>query len=469
MIGTPTMERLTRDRDTFLKDALYYVFLAITTSGPWLLAVLSLALLGSWLATFFNVESRAILFATITYAYTLSLAVAGGPQMLITRYLADRLYLSETHLIAPTCTGVLVSAAPISLLTLPFIAFAPFDLRYRLLAATLFVALTLIWLLMIFLSATRDYLRIFIIFSTSFAVSLGGAYWLGQRFGLIGGLAGFTLGQMTCLALLVANIYLKYAPAYGVNFAYLGYIRKYWDLLVIGFFSAAGIWIDNVLYWWFSPHGESVGGFYRLFPTYDSIKLVAFLATIPASAVFQAQLLRFFYPHYRAFYDNITNKRPLDSITTARNGMAFESQRSLIATLTVQSIIMLIGVLAASRVVVLMGISRQWIPLVQVLTVGVSAQFFMLNVFIFLLYLDLRRPTLFILGIFLGVNITLTIGTLVLGNPDYYGMGYLIAGVIAVALALVVFYNRLGQLEFLTFRGAVATLFESQRETKAGK
>ena len=135
--------------------------------------------------------------------------------MLVTRYLADRLYLNDTDSVAPTCAGVLVMIIPFFLITLPFLAFTPFDIRYRLLVITLFLTLTMTWIIVMLLSAARGYIRILVIFATCYTLGVGASIGLGHLFGLLGSLAGFTLGQMTCLSFLIVVVYLEFPSAQG--------------------------------------------------------------------------------------------------------------------------------------------------------------------------------------------------------------------------------------------------------------
>src|SRR5437763_3320947 len=138
-----------------------------------MVSVISLSLLGSVSVAFLSQSYFTLLFVTITYAFSISLVLTGGPQLVITRYLADRLYLNDTTALAPTCAGVLLGAIPLLIVTLPFVILAPFDLGYRLVATTLLLTLSLNWLVIVFLSATRDYRRVVLVFVGSYALSLG--------------------------------------------------------------------------------------------------------------------------------------------------------------------------------------------------------------------------------------------------------------------------------------------------------
>lgn len=433
----------------YLEAATAYLSSAVISSGPWLTAVITISLLGGASASYIGKEDRLLLFATITYAFGSSLVVSGVLQMVLTRYLADRLYLGDSAVLSPTCSGILVIGGPVWLITLPYILLAPFSLSYRLVTAALFVVLTLIWLVATFLSAARDYLRVLLIFVLSYAVSFVGAIVAGHAYGVIGSLTGFAFGQMLCLALMVARIYREFPPLDGLNFAFLSYLTKYWELALVGLLYMVGIWADNVIYW-FSPVGIVVGHFYRLYPDYDAPKLIAYLATIPASAVFLVHLETNFYGHYRDFFVHIREKGTLRQIAAAKEGMV-ESLRSGLATIfIVQGIVDTLLFLIAPALLDSLGLGRGLGGILRIEILAVSCQFLLLAVLILLLYLDERAGALAVVSTFALGNIGATLATTHLGR-SFVGTGYLAASVLAALVALVLLVARMRRLEFRTF------------------
>ncbi|MCA1599685.1 MAG: exopolysaccharide Pel transporter PelG, partial [Chloroflexi bacterium] len=365
------------------------------------------------------------------------------------RYLADRLYVHDTAAVAATCTGVLLTAIPLLIVATPFLILAPFDMRYRLLAVTLFLTLSLIWLVMIFLSAARNYRRMVGVFVASYTLSLGAATALGRMYGLAGGLGGFTLGQVVCLVFLVAHVYDEFPTDAEVDLSYIRYARRYWDLVVIGLLYTVGIWIDSALHW-FSPHGIVVAHFYHIFPAYDSAKLLAYLATIPASAIFLVHLETNFYQHYRDFYASIGDKGTFDDIERAKRGMVVAARAGLSTILKIQGVVALALLLVAPDVAESMHLPPRWVALFRLEVLAASGQFLMLFGMLLLLYLDQRRPVVLVVVVFAACNAAVTLVTIPLGYA-FYGLGSLAAGMAGCTLALGYFRNRLNQLEYITF------------------
>ena len=77
------------DRQSFLSDLTAYMYAAMVSSGPWLMSILSLAVLG----VYHNSQPRHIhheLFqATVVYTYAFSLILVGVVQVVATRFMAD--------------------------------------------------------------------------------------------------------------------------------------------------------------------------------------------------------------------------------------------------------------------------------------------------------------------------------------------------------------------------------------------
>src|ERR671933_241456 len=354
-----------------------YLSSALISAGPWLTAVLALSLLGGAAVAFLGQADRTLLFVTITYAFSLSLVLTGGPQLVVTRYLADRLYLNDTEVLAPACAGVLLGAIPLLIMTLPFVVLAPFDLGYRLLATTLLLTLSLNWLVIVFLSATRDYRRVLLVFIGSYALSLGAAVGLGHLYHLPGSLAGFTLGQVVCLVLLVAHVYLEFPSPYSITLSFL---------------------------------------------SYDSAKLVAYFFTIPAAAFFLVHLETNFYHHYKDFYRLIAEKGTLKEVSLAKQGMAAAAWSGLGTMVKLQGLVAVGALLVAPSLATFLHMPPSWVPLFRVEVLAASGQFLMLSAILLLLYLDERRAALLVTVVFAVGNTALTLATVWLGH-NAYGLG----------------------------------------------
>jgi uncharacterized membrane protein len=436
-------------RGTFLHAATGYCCAAILTAGPVLSAMLALVLLSGATAAFLDQAERALLFTTIMYASALSLVVTGGLQLVLSRYVADRFYLGDHEGVASTCAGTLVAMIPIALLMLPFIVLAPFELRYRLLVASLFLILCLISLMMVFLSAARDYLRLVLVFASCHALSYIAAIGLGRTHGLLGSLGGYVLGQTLCVSLLVSCVYLEFRSPSSVDFAFLLHGRRYWDLLLIVLLYNVGIWIDKVVHW-FSQDAVVIANFYRVSPQYDAPMVAAYVFTIPAAAVFLLHLETNFEHYYQAFYRAIEKGGTLAVIVEAKRGMIHAAKEGLSATVKVLSIVALGTIILAPKLAAVAALSPDDVPLLRLGVLAASSQFLLLVSTLLLLYLDERGTVLLVVAVFAVSNAGLTMAAMGLGL-GLDGLSYLVAATLGAALGMILLKNRLGRLEYRTF------------------
>jgi len=449
MAGIGFRLRALATRGSYLGATTAYLSSAVISTGPWLSGVGALLVLHTTTATYLRADERAFLFATLIWLFALSLLVAGGPQMLLTRYLADCVYVGEMTCFAPTCRGVLCLYVPLALLTLPFLVLAPFPLPYRLLVATLFLTLTLIWLVTTFLSAARGYLRIVLIYLCSSLCGALASFVLGRQAGVQGSLAGFTFGEVLCLALLLESIYREFPSSGGVSWAYLRSLRRFWDLWLIGMLSAWGVWIDSLLFW-SSAHAEVIHGFYRLFSPYDTTRFAVSLSTVPAAALFLLRLETDFFEHYRHFYRSIGRRGTLADLGEAREGMMRAVRSAVWTLLKVQGLIALFCCVVAHDLAALLGLAPRWVLLLRIQACAGPGQFLLWVLLLFLLYLDRRKAVLLVVVLFVLGNAGLTLASFALGEA-FYGAGSLLASWAAALASWLLLCAHLRHLEYHTF------------------
>ena len=426
-----------------------YVSSAVISAGPWISAMISISFLGTTSAAFLNSTQRSLLFATITYVFCVSLIVSYGMQLVVVRYLSDRLYLKQADDFAAVCAGVLCCAAPLLVIASPFLLLAPFEWRYRLVAVSLLLTVSLIWLTSAFLSATREYRYIVFDFVLGYALSFVVALELGRAYGALGSLTGFTIGQAICLALLVGHVYMEFPATPRISLAYLAYVKKFWDLFLIGILYACCLWTDNIVYW-FSPYGQSIGGYFRVFPAYDSAKLVGFLLTIPAASVFLVHIETHIYRCFREYLNRVMQKGSLPDIHRAKENLTSAIWGGILNVAKLQTIVALGALLAAPGLAAVSGVPMQWIPTLRVVIVGASVQYVMVIGILLLLYLDYRSGALQTLTLFVSLCAILTAGSIYVRMP-YFGMSYLIASIVGVLFTLWRLHGRLKQLVYVTF------------------
>lgn len=453
------LQKLAEPR-TYLHGSIAYLSSGIISAGPWLISVLSLALLQGAIGASLPPEDRMLLFATITYAFVASSVLTGPVQIVLTRILADHLFLGEVGAIAGTFSRALRRTAILLVVILaPFLAGAPFPMAYRLLAGSLFLTVSMIWLALSVLTAARDYRSIVLAFALGYAISGGAALGLGQRLGVWGALLGFGFGQVVCLALLVERVFAEF-PASPAKPAAAGRNwGTYGSLACVGFLYHLGLWAEKILYW-SSSAAVSIAGFFRTFPPYDTAILLAYLLTIPSSAVLLVNLETDFYRHYRAFYRNVLRKDgrggiqrsrgTFQEISEAKEGMVRAARSGLVTLLKVQGMVAGFALLLAPDLARWIGLPSQHLASLRLAILAASGQVFVLYTVLLLLYVDARRQSLFVVFVFALSNLGLS-WTALQQAPGAYGLGYLLSTIATTLAGTYLLNSVLTRLDYLTF------------------
>ncbi|MGH2625142.1 MAG: exopolysaccharide Pel transporter PelG, partial [Anaerolineales bacterium] len=316
-----------------------------------------------------------------------------------------------------------------------------------------------IWLALSALTAARDYRSIVLAFTLGYAISAGAALGLGKQLGVMGALLGFTLGQVVCLALLVERVFLEFPAAGGAPAATGRPWPKYASLGLVGLLYHLGLWSEKILYWSL-PSALRAAGFFRTFPAYDTAILVAYLLTIPASAVLLVNLETNFYRHYRAFYRHILRKgrdsegRPprgtFREIRQAKEGMVRAARSGLVTLVKVQGMVAGFAVLLAPDLAGWIGLPSEHLPSMRLAILAASGQVFVLYAVLLLLYVDARRQSLLVVLVFAGSNLGLSWWAL-LQAPGAYGLGYLLSTIATALVGAFSLNSVLTRLDYLTF------------------
>src|SRR5258708_35207380 len=104
-----TLRKLVADQ-TYLRGAAAYFSSGIISAGPWLISMISLALLQGGVAAFLPKDDRLLLFTTITYIFVCSSIMTGPIQIVLTRVIADQIFLRGVDIITPISTRTTIQS-----------------------------------------------------------------------------------------------------------------------------------------------------------------------------------------------------------------------------------------------------------------------------------------------------------------------------------------------------------------------
>ncbi len=427
-----------------------YLFSAIISSGPMLTSIICIALLGIVSLPVLSSDDYLLFRSTIVHIFALSLIFTGMFQMIVTRYLADRLFLKEPGSLIPCYVGLLViTVIGQSVLGSIFFYHVVPQWRYVLVATSLYVTISCLWNTMIFISATKNYMIIVWGFIIGSLVSFFAGYYLGERFGLIGYLLGFEIGQFTIFQFLLASLLREFDFFKPMDFNFLHYFKKYPELCALGCAINLGVWIDKFLFW-FSPYGTQIKGFFHNCPLYDTAFFLAYLSIVPALSIFLVQVETSFYHRYRDFYALIIRKASLERIEQAKESIIIDLKASMMALIKVQGFISILMLIGAVNVITI--VKLQWAQLF-IFKIGLLSAFLLIFfqlLIIIMLYFEFRKEALWLTVLFMAVNIAATLASIHLGFRSF-GYGFFAACFVCLLVGYLIFNRKLDNLEFLTF------------------
>jgi uncharacterized membrane protein len=451
MAGIGFALRSLAQQDTLNAGLRSQIHATAVASGPWLFTVLALGALELFAAGQLEREDLRLFAVVVIYNFAFSLVISGPVVLVVTRHLADLIYLRD----AGGAPGMLLGALGLLWLVqaaigLPFYLYAvEMEAAERLLAICGFFLVGGVWLASAFLSALKSYGSITAAFGIGMAVAYGLARLLTPAHGVLGMLGGFTAGLALLFFGLVARVLAEYPYRVREPFAFLPAIGRYWELALFGFFYNAAIWVDKWIMW-SAPGRMVIAGGMSANPTYDGAMFLASLSMAPAATLFLLVVETRFFERYLRFYRAIEGHATVQEIRRNHREILRVLVQGFRNVAVLQTAACYLFILAAPG---LIGMARGGLELVPTFRFGVLGALFhalLLPVIAVISYFDLRRLLLAVSVVFFVVNAALTWAALQLGL-GYAGYGYFLAALLTLAFAYLGAARRIARLPYMTF------------------
>ncbi len=424
----------------------------LISCGPWLLSVFSMlavGLVGKHLVSETTVLER--FQVCVTWLFALSLVASGPLQLQLTRFIADRTYLSASDEIVPNLLGALSAMSALSaLLALglsPWLASEP--LAFRVLVGTAFVTLCNVWLVVGVLTGLRRHAQVLGVFGLGYLVTVLGSLLLAP-YGELGLLLGFSIGQAVLLVTGLRAVTSELPASSAVGWQFLARRELKPDLLLIGLFYNLSIWIDKALFWFDPSTSRPIIGALRGSDVYDLPIFLAYLTIVPGMAVFLVRVETDFAERHAKFYAAVRDGASLRRLEQLSLAMTDAARRSITDLLIVQGLTVLACFGVGPFLLRMFGLSPLHLPLFYVDAIGVALQVLLLTATSILFYLDRRREVAALTCILFATNVIGTWITRDLG-PEYYGYGFALAMAATSIAALIVLERLLRDLVRDTF------------------
>ncbi len=439
------------EKDSYVHDLVAFSYAALLSSGPWVLSILCLAVLGFYRSTGLTLYEHEVFRSTVIYTYAFSLIFTGVSQLVVTRYLADQLYVKEHRYTMRTlCTSACLTLAvgtPVAVLFyLPF----EFTAVYKFFAVLAFLVVCLIWLAMVFLSVIKDYNSIALGFFVGSACSVAGAMYLKGPLGMEGYLLGFVIGQAVIFFWLLSRLLSEFPEAPAWDSGLLRYFISHWELPIIGFAYNLGIWTDKIVFWVVDDGARTIRPYLVTHDLYEGPVFIAYLTVVPTLAIFLLKMETRFYEYYRRYYATVVEKSSFAHILREKEQMVEVLKKGLREVFILQGTITALCVIFAPGLAQALRFDPLQMPILRIAFMGAFFQVLLIMCIVVLFYFDLRREVMAVSIVFVLSNGGLTWWSIQQGL-GYYGYGYCYACLISLVLAFFLLSRAIDSLEYLTF------------------
>ena len=444
--------------DSFSGTLKAYGFAGLISAGPWVLSIVGVMLIGI-VALMNDVGSLPVrqFTTSVTWIMGASLVLTGLLQLVFTRFIADRLFERRLDIINANLFGALAFTTGISALIALMLAMFVFNesFGYEVLLTGNFIALSNIWIVVIFVAGLKRFKLILNAFAVAYTTTVVLSLVL-IPFGLNGLMAGLLVGHGLLLFLMLAVVLPEYPVTLDMRFDFLRRSQIFPALIFIGFFYNLGIWVDKLMFWLAPATSEHIIGPLSTSLIYDLPIFLAYLSIIPGMAVFLLRIETDFVQAYDGFFAAVKGNAGLGEIEALGDQMVRSVREGILQIIRVQGATILILYLLGPAIIDWIGISAQYVQLYYINLIGVGAQVLMLAVLNVLFYLDKLKQALFITALLLSSNALFTWISLELG-PRYYGDGFGLSMTLTAIVSLVVLSRELEKVEYHTFMKPSAT------------
>ena len=450
-IGFELRRHLRKESFTDLLRA--YVAAGVIGSGPWIISICSMLLIGLLTQKLGIGGSEVVtpFLATVTHLMATSLIVSGLVQLVFTRFVADRLFEKKEGVVSPNVVGILLLTTVVSGALATLVAVFAFDgfYAFRVFLVVAFVLLCDIWLLSVFLSGMKAYGTILGFFAAGYAMTSFAALAL-SRFGIAGYLAGFCAGHAVMLFAMLVKVLRQYPSEKLIAWEFLDRKKVHPELAATGLLFNVAVWADKFIFWINPVTSEKLIGPIHYSVVYDVPIFIAYLSLIPGMAVLFVRVETDFAEAYENYFTAVTEGAALPDVRRLRGKLVGAARAAVYDIFRVQGLAVAVLLLAASQVLGAFGIPSFYVYLFRVDVVAVGFQVVLLGIFTILFYLDYRKLVLYLTVMFATANIGLSLLSLQLG-PRFYGFGFAIAAALTAVVSLGMLSKKLERLDYETF------------------
>lgn len=427
----------------------------LISSGPWIVIMCGLALLHVLGRPLLDPVELKVFSILVIYSFALSLVITSPISLETTLRVSRILFMRHFHEVRGVYLAALLVTTALSLAggIIVFFGLIRLPVALGLAALICVVQVSHLWLAMAFVAAIKQYAAV----TSAFALGLSCSIVFGTAaaslgYGSGGMLLGFSVGLMISFCILNFLILRTFPgpliPLHELP-SKLGSIRPTSAVfLAAGVFSALAVWIDKLIVW-HSSEATAVGEGLLYAVRYDSPMFMAYLSVVPVMSILVVWLETTFFDNYRHYRDIVHSGGTLRQIEEQRASLAQDTVDTVFTAFLVQLTISAVLAVLAPFLAGILGLPYDAISVLRLALIGAAFHFLFQASCGVTLFVQYGKAYLWLQVLFLVLNAAGT--ALMLSNPDYLGMGYVLAAMISGILAYAAMRHTLGTLNRLTF------------------
>lgn len=446
----------------FLANVRAYSYSTIVTVGPLALCIL-LMIFTQLMLTFMETPygERELFLAASEYALIFSQIITGGFNLVVSRYVADQIFLEKNENILSSMYGVIAICVVIGgIIASIFFASSPLSLTFKFVTYFFFTELIIVWIQCMYVSALKDYMKIVKSFAVGVMVSGISIFVCVYFFHLYSATA-----MLICLDIgflfMVAKFTQYIREFFRVNnykyFSFLPYMKKYPLLFIGGFLYTLGLYGHNIVVWQGNLQ-YTVEETFVIAPFYDVPVFFAYLSVLPAMVLFVVTVETNFYTAYQTYYNRILNSFPLKELLAAKKEMFKILSSELTFIVEIQLFVAICSIALGLKFLPLLGMTFQQIQLFVILVLGYLFFIVMYTIVLLLLYYDDQKGACLTTIIYTCGSM---IATAVFMYFENYGVSVFIAAFASLMFGLWKMKQFLNQIDYYTF--CSQPLFQTER------
>lgn len=436
-------------KNTIVTSLFGFGYSMVITIAPMLLVIISILIMQQLLGfSKIGYAERELYSCTILYIFIFALLTSSPFNAVLSKYMSDTIFFEQFEDILPCYyVGLFMNIFLSFLVGVPFCLWEYFVghvwIFYVFMGFCGYIALTIVFYSMLYLSICKDYKKISFFFLLGMLVTVLLAVILVYFFDakvINAMLFSLDMGFILIACLEMAQVRQYFRENSGRYRAVFAYFRKYWQLIGTNFLYILGLYAHNFVFWTTDMRMIVVKSFVCMQP-YDMASCIALFTNISASVIFIARIEMRFHERYKLYSEAIIGGRGMDIESTKRRMFAQLSEE-LMNLVRIQFIVSVAVFLICTIILPRFGFGGLVMKIYPCLAAGYFILFIMYSAIIFLYYFNDLKGSLITA---LSFCVATILGSIFATHLPaiWYGVGVVFGSAVGFAVA----YHRLRVME----------------------